>query len=211
MENSTGSWEGSPISGSGVGGGREHPPLLTPGLPHCLFLCLKQHCQQERKRMTLTQRPCLYQMSFPDDVVPVSRYLHEVSTVWPFHREKRGAQRGQGTFCLTSECACSVTQLCPHLCSPMDCSQTGSSVHGILQARILEVCCHFLLQGIFPTRGIKSTSVASTVLAGGSFISPLRLLVAQRVKNMPRMQETRGQSLRISSIPGCSPLMRLSM
>ena len=31
-----------------------------------------------------------------------------------------------------------VTQLCPTLCDPMDCSLPGSSVHGILQARILE-------------------------------------------------------------------------
>ena len=31
-----------------------------------------------------------------------------------------------------------VTQLCPTLCSPRDCSPPGSSVHGILQARILE-------------------------------------------------------------------------
>jgi len=31
-----------------------------------------------------------------------------------------------------------VTQLCPSLCNPMDCSLTGSSVHGIFQARILE-------------------------------------------------------------------------
>ena len=29
-------------------------------------------------------------------------------------------------------------QLCLTLCDPMDCSQPGSSVHGILQARILE-------------------------------------------------------------------------
>src|SRR5574337_493665 len=33
---------------------------------------------------------------------------------------------------------CFVTQLCPTLCNPMDCSPTGSSVHGISQARILE-------------------------------------------------------------------------
>jgi len=33
---------------------------------------------------------------------------------------------------------CSVAQECPTLCSPMDCSPSGSSVHGILQARILE-------------------------------------------------------------------------
>ena len=31
-----------------------------------------------------------------------------------------------------------VTQLCPILCNLMDCSKPGSSVHGILQARILE-------------------------------------------------------------------------
>ena len=29
-------------------------------------------------------------------------------------------------------------QLCPTLCNPMDCSLSGSSVHGILQARTLE-------------------------------------------------------------------------
>ena len=31
-----------------------------------------------------------------------------------------------------------VAQLCPTLCDPMDCSLPGFSVHGILQARILE-------------------------------------------------------------------------
>ena len=31
-----------------------------------------------------------------------------------------------------------VTQLCPTLCDPMDYSPPGSSVHGILQARVLE-------------------------------------------------------------------------
>ena len=31
-----------------------------------------------------------------------------------------------------------VAQLCPTLCDPTDCSPPGSSVHGVLQARILE-------------------------------------------------------------------------
>ena len=36
-------------------------------------------------------------------------------------------------------CVCVlVTKLCPILCNPMDYSPPGSSVHGILQARILE-------------------------------------------------------------------------
>ena len=31
-----------------------------------------------------------------------------------------------------------VAQSCPTLCNPMDCSPPGSSIHGILQTRILE-------------------------------------------------------------------------
>ena len=31
-----------------------------------------------------------------------------------------------------------IAQLFPTLCDPMDCSPSGSSVHGLLQARILE-------------------------------------------------------------------------
>ena len=46
-----------------------------------------------------------------------------------------------------------VAKLCLTLWDPMDCSLPGSSVHGISQARILGVGCHFLLGGIFPTQG----------------------------------------------------------
>ena len=35
-------------------------------------------------------------------------------------------------------CVCSVTQSCLTLCNPIDCSPPGSSVHKIVQARILE-------------------------------------------------------------------------
>ena len=52
--------------------------------------------------------------------------------------------------------ACVRAQLCPTLCDPMDCSPPGSSVHGFLQARIQEMGCHPLLQGIFLTWGSKS-------------------------------------------------------
>ena len=37
-----------------------------------------------------------------------------------------------------SESESEVAQSCPTLCNPMDCSLPGSSIHGILQARILE-------------------------------------------------------------------------
>ena len=48
-----------------------------------------------------------------------------------------------------------VARSCLTPCDPMDCSPPGSSVHGILQARIKNtgVGCHFLLQEIFSTQG----------------------------------------------------------
>ena len=45
-----------------------------------------------------------------------------------------------------------VTQLCPTLCDPMDGSPPGSSVHEILQARILEWVAISSLQGMFLTQ-----------------------------------------------------------
>ena len=46
-----------------------------------------------------------------------------------------------------------VAQLCPTLCDPMDYSSSGSSVHGILQARIVEWVAMPSSRGIFPTQG----------------------------------------------------------
>ena len=47
-----------------------------------------------------------------------------------------------------------VTQSCPALYDPMDCSPQGSSVHGILQARILETAALFFSRDL-PNPGIK--------------------------------------------------------
>ena len=44
-------------------------------------------------------------------------------------------------------------QSCPTLCNPMDCSPPGSSVHGILQARILVWVAMPSSSGIFLTQG----------------------------------------------------------
>ena len=46
-----------------------------------------------------------------------------------------------------------VTQSCPTLCDPTDCSLPGFSIHGIFQGKNTGVGCHFLLQRIFPTQG----------------------------------------------------------
>ena len=44
-------------------------------------------------------------------------------------------------------CVCSVTQSCQNLCNPIDCSLSSSSIHGILQARILEWVAIFFSRG----------------------------------------------------------------
>ena len=48
--------------------------------------------------------------------------------------------------CMKVKTESEVTQSCPTLSDPMDCSQPGSSIHGIFQARVLE--CHCLLQTV---------------------------------------------------------------
>ena len=56
---------------------------------------------------------------------------------------------------------CVVTQSCPALCNPVDGSHQAPLSMGTLQARVLEWASIFLLQGIFPTPGIKPRSPAS--------------------------------------------------
>ena len=48
------------------------------------------------------------------------------------HNYIPGPERGLNVF------LCMRVQLCLTLCNPIDCGLSGSSVHGILQARILE-------------------------------------------------------------------------
>ena len=50
--------------------------------------------------------------------------------------------------------SCSVTQSCPTLYDPMDCSPPGLSVNRDSPGQNTGVACHALLQGIFPTHGL---------------------------------------------------------
>ena len=61
-----------------------------------------------------------------------------------------------------------VTQSCPTLCDPIDYSPPGSSVHGVLQARILE-WVPFPSPGDLPDPGIEPTSLMSPALASNFF------------------------------------------
>ena len=58
--------------------------------------------------------------------------------------------------CLGAQrCSCPVAPSCLALCSPMDYSPSGSSVHVMSQAKKTGVGCHFLLQGIFQIQGLN--------------------------------------------------------
>ena len=67
-------------------------------------------------------------------------------------------------------CVCSkLLQLYLTLCDTMDHSLPGSSVHGILQARILAWVAVPSSRGIFPTQGSNPRLFSSPALTGGFF------------------------------------------
>ena len=77
---------------------------------------------------------------------------------------------------LLSNCVCVFSHV--QLCDPMDCSLPVSSVHGILQARILEWVA-VPSPGNLPNPGIEPTSLASPALAGILFTTepPAKLIL----------------------------------
>ena len=67
---------------------------------------------------------------------------------------------------------CSVAQLCLTLCSPVDCSSQGSSVHGILQARILEWVAISFSRGSSRLLHLLNWQVSSLLLSQCQLGSP---------------------------------------
>ena len=59
-------------------------------------------------------------------------------------------------------------QLCPTLCAPIDCSLPGSSLRGILQAKILGWAAMPSSRNL-PNSGTKLESLVSSALAGRFF------------------------------------------
>ena len=96
-----------------------------------------------------------------------------------------------------------VPRQCPTLCNPMDCNPPGSSVHRILQARILEqvaipfsweslltqgsnlslLHCRWILYCLSHREALRPFSIPRSPLSRAS-------LVAQMVKNPSAMRET---------------------
>ena len=71
---------------------------------------------------------------------------------------------------LSLQSACSVAPSCPTLCDPINYSLPGFSVHGILQARILECIAISYSRGSSPDQGSKLCLVPPA-LAGSFFMT----------------------------------------
>ena len=83
-------------------------------------------------------------------------FLQGPSTLSVYTATPSGCDRDQ-------VCATKSLQSCPTLCHPGDCSPPASSVHGILQARILEWVALFSSRGSFQTRDPTCVSCVSCI------------------------------------------------
>ena len=100
-------------------------------------------------------------------------------------------------FCST-EREVLVTQSCPVLCDPMGCSPPGSSVHGILQARILEcvAICFLLFRQLHNSIFLKLFiflskelfQVPFTVFQGIEIFFHLENIVKIKISGHPKLQ-----------------------
>ena len=95
-----------------------------------------------------------------------------------------------------------VTQSCPTLCDSMDCSPPGSSVHGILQARILQWVA-IPSPGDLPNPGVKPWSSALQVDSLPSE-PPGKPLCREVDTSRPMRQPPQGLDPK-TKVPPCSP------
>ena len=122
------------------------------------------------------------------------------------------------------QCA-KLLQSCPTLCHPL-CSPPGPSVHGILQARILEgMGCQALLRGIFLTQGSNPCLLSllhwqsgCLLLAppGKPLFTPTRLTKMSAFDEHGPTSCTRcvppGLQVRVTTFPTvCPPLVKLPL
>ena len=143
------------------------PPSL-PGADICAALCLLVSKSSSFSWLPISLPNCkiLVQNIKPDNLGSARATPKSISSLgcaslrgpcsssgrWGHHREAVLSWK-MSTICQTSVFVL-VVQSGLTLCDPIDYSLQVSSVHGILQARILE-CGHSLFQGIFATQGLN--------------------------------------------------------
>ena len=92
-----------------------------------------------------------------------------------------------------------VAQLCPTLCDPVDCSPPGSSIHGILQARVLEWAAISFSRDL-PDPGIepRSPALQADALTSEPPGKPNRSEVKLNINelNIPAKNQTAGLNIK---------------
>ena len=105
------------------------------------------------------------------------------NSVRPHPWDSPGKNTGVGCHfllqCIKVKSESEVTQSCPTLCNPMDCSLPGSSVHGIFQARVPEWGAIAFSDGKLGTREI----VCLTVLTKPNFYLYGMALLGRKARN----------------------------
>ena len=94
-----------------------------------------------------------------------------------------------------------VAQSCPSLCDPMDYSSPGFSVHGILQARILEWVAILLSRGSSrPKKGIQPGSPALQADSSPFEppVKPIQLLITPQHQTLPVTPPPKSQTFQCS-------------
>ena len=93
-----------------------------------------------------------------DSVRPHRRQPTRLPRSWDSPGKNTGVGYHFLLQCMKVKSESEVAQLCPTLSDPMDCSPPGSSIHGIFQARVLELgaiafsnSLHWcLIKGLYP-------------------------------------------------------------
>ena len=137
------------------------PGLGTFRAHHSLFTFLREHLQKSQKVKSACcphrQRPVVLTSAQQRDSSCWKAELWVIDRAGGQEPSRVRFGSGEISASLLSDPVLSrqLLGLCPTLCDPVDCSPPGSSVHGVLQAGILEWVAMPLLQGIliFPTQG----------------------------------------------------------
>ena len=99
------------------------PPRLPPH-PAPQFSLSLYRCQKNRK----------FKVSFP----PCAIFPEATLIPLKYHERKQNTENIPEKQLFQGKVKVKIAQWCPTLCNPMDCILPGSSVQGLLQARILE-------------------------------------------------------------------------
>ena len=104
-----------------------------------------------------------------DSVRPHRRQPTRLPRPW----DSPGKNNGVGCHfllqCMKVKSESEVSQSCPTLSDPMDCSLPGSSIHGIFQARVLEWGAIAFSNNIYKVKLIVVTSVSGLYQLGFNY------------------------------------------